>query len=88
MAAEGKLSWYNRRFYVTSERAFDDNAFVDDLIESVRAKLKAIDRNVPHLKMFETAEDRDIAKASLIGIDYVTEHAPAEVDEVYDHERF
>ena len=74
MAAEGKLTWYNRRFYMVSSKDFDGNAFVDDFIESVRGKLRAADRNVPHLKVFATAEDGDIAKASLLGIDYRTEH--------------
>lgn len=69
--AEQKLSWYNRQVYVRHCCAtFDGNAFVADLIDSIREKLKASHRNVPHLKVYAEAEDGTACKASLIGVDY------------------
>ena len=75
--AEAKLTWYNRRlFFKTMDGSkIDCNAFVDDLIESIRMKLIEIKRNVPHLKTFATSGNGDFNKASLIGVDYDTEYA-------------
>lgn len=73
IAAETCLSWYNRKAYLKAEAAFDGNAFVADLFESIREKLHAIGRNVPHLKAMVRAADGSFAKASLIGVDYLTE---------------
>lgn len=72
IAAESKLSWYNRNFFVKTqdESTFDGNEFVKDYIEKIREKLIANKRNVPHLKVFATAKDDDYNKSSLIGVDY------------------
>lgn len=72
--AEQKLSWYNRQVYLRHCCAsFDGNAFVADFIESIREKLKAHHRNVPHLKVYAEAEDGTACKASLLGVDYETQ---------------
>ncbi len=71
VAAEQKLSWYNRQFYVkVCCNTFDGNAFLGDFVESIREKLKVNHRNVPHLKVFSYSEDGDVCKISLLGIDY------------------
>ena len=70
LAAEEKMSWYNRQCYLTSEEEFDGNQFLESFFDAVRGSLTAIGRNVPHLKaMGETAEG-DMAKLSLLGVDY------------------
>jgi len=74
IAAEKRLSWYNRKFYVKKlDGRFDGNQFVDCLFEAIRQKLIAIERNVPHLKAMARGADGACAKASLIGVDYETE---------------
>ena len=76
MAAEGKLSWYNRRFFLKTRDGaqFDGNAFIDDFIEALRRGLIGNKRNVPHLKTFAVGGENDFGKASLLGVDYVTEY--------------
>lgn len=76
MAAESKLSWYDRRFFIKNDSAYDGNAFAESFINAISEKLKANERNVPHLKVFVTGEGSDYAKASLIGVDYTS---------VFDH---
>lgn len=71
-AAERRLSWYDRRAFVKASAPFDGNAFLADLFETIREKLHAAGRNVPHLKAFADGDGQH-AKASLIGIDYPTE---------------
>ena len=71
-AAERRLSWYDRRAFVRSAAPFDADAFLSDLFEAVREKLRAAERNVPHLKAFAEGDGQH-AKASLLGIDYPTE---------------
>lgn len=74
LAAEQKLSWYNRQFYVNNDEGFDGNQFARDLLNAIREELKAIARNVPHLKLFaETEEGGDVCKMSLLGVDYAIE---------------
>ena len=75
LAAESCLSWYNRKLYLKSDAVFDGNAFIADLFEAIRAKLREIGRNVPHLKAMARASDGSYAKASLVGVDYPTEFA-------------
>lgn len=75
IAAEKRLSWYNRQFQVVAERPFDGNAFVEDLMETVRGKLRRAGRNIPHLKVMASTPEWTSAKASFLGIDY-----PAEFD--------
>lgn len=71
VAAEQKLSWYNRQLYVTvCCGTFDGNAFLGDLVESVRAKLKSKHRNVVHLKVYAEGADGTACKISLLGVDY------------------
>lgn len=71
VAAEQKLSWYNRQLYVTvCCGTLDGNAFLGDLVESVRAKLKGKRRNVPHLKVYAEGADGTACKISLLGVDY------------------
>lgn len=72
IAAEQRLCWYDRRFFAKSETPVDGNAFIRAFFECVREKLRAVGRNVPHLKIFVDGEGQH-AKASLIGIDYPTE---------------
>jgi len=72
LAAEQRLSWYNRKFFAKGSDETDGNAFVEALFEAVRAKLKAAGRNVPHLKIFINGKE-GFAKASLLGVDYKTE---------------
>ncbi len=76
LAAESKLSWYNRRFFLKAKdgKEFDCNAFIDDFIEAIRIKLVKNKRNVPHLKIFAVGGENDFGKASLLGIDYKTEY--------------
>ena len=71
LAAEQRLSWYNRKFFVkkTDGIPVDGNAFISDYFEAVRAKLQAVQRNVPHLKLFANGAG-EAAKASLLGVDY------------------
>ena len=71
IAAEQKLSWYNRQFYVKiCCGSFDGNAFLGDLVEAIREKLLWQNRNVPHLKIFADGGDGTACKISLIGVDY------------------
>ncbi|MEN6327558.1 MAG: GTP-binding protein [Syntrophomonas sp.] len=71
VAAEQKLSWYNRQFYVKiCCGKFDGNAFLQDYVESIRAKLKDNHRNVPHLKVYADGTDGEACKISLLGVDY------------------
>ena len=74
IAAEKRLSWYNRKFFAksVSGTAADANAFVSALFERIRVSLTEIGRNVPHLKAFVTGAGRAFAKASLIGVDCET----------------
>ena len=73
VAAEKKMSWYNRRFFVKGSEPFDGNAFVTAFIEAVRGLLIAAKRNAPHLKVFAIASGDEFVKASLIGVDYPIE---------------
>ena len=71
VAAEQKLSWYNRQFYVkVCCGTFDGDAFLGDLVEAIRLKLLRSRRNVPHLKVFAEGEDGTFCKISLLGVDY------------------
>ncbi|MGI6711228.1 MAG: GTP-binding protein [Bacillota bacterium] len=71
IAAEQKLSWYNRQLYVKiCCGTFDGNAFLEDLIENIRTKLKDKHRNIPHLKVFANGADGTACKISLLGVDY------------------
>jgi len=71
IAAEQKLSWYNRQLYVKiCCGTFDGNAFLEDLVEAIRAKLKENHRNVPHLKVYADGADGTACKISLLGVDY------------------
>jgi len=77
IAAEKRLSWYNRRFYVKSRTGalLDGNQFTYEFVEAVRKKLRFIQRNVPHLKVFAAGENGAFAKLSLLGIDYELEYS-------------
>ena len=68
IAAERRLSWYDRRCFLKRETAIDGNAFLSDLFGAVREKLRAAGRNVPHLKAYADG-GAESAKASLLGID-------------------
>jgi len=71
IAAEQKLSWYNRQLYVKiCCGTFDGNAFLTDLVEAIRARLKNKQRNVPHLKIYAEGTDGTACKISLLGVDY------------------
>jgi Ni2+-binding GTPase involved in maturation of urease and hydrogenase len=71
VAAEQKLSWYNRQFYVRiCCGTFDGNAFLGDLVEFTRTRLKDKHRSVPHLKVYADGADGTICKISLLGVDY------------------
>lgn len=79
VAAEGKLSWYNRQYYAkVCCNDFDGNAYLQDLAEEIRVRLQKIGRNVPHLKLFANMEDGDFAKISLTGVD-----EPIELDHAF-----
>lgn len=74
VAAEKKLSWYDRKFFVSSDKKFDGNIFTEEFVEVIRDKLKENKKNTPHLKVLTAAADEnDYAKASMIGIDHPTE---------------
>ncbi|MFB0919263.1 MAG: GTP-binding protein, partial [Oscillospiraceae bacterium] len=62
MAAEAKLSWYDRRFYVKADKPFSGNAFASAYIDAVTSRLKAAGKNIPHLKLFAAGEDNDYLK--------------------------
>ncbi|MEG2175179.1 MAG: GTP-binding protein, partial [Oscillospiraceae bacterium] len=69
IAAEQKLSWYNRQIYAKiCCKTFDGNEFLEDLVESIRDKLKQHHRNVPHLKVYADATDGTACKISLLGV--------------------
>jgi len=71
VAAEQKLSWYNRQFYLRiCCGGFDGNAFLIDYVETIREKLKSHHRNVPHLKVFADGAESGVCKISLLGVDY------------------
>lgn len=70
IAAEQKLCWYNRQFYVNNDKGFDGNGFAVDMLNAIRDELKNIARNVPHLKLFAETENGDVCKMSLLGVDY------------------
>lgn len=70
MAAESKLSWYDRRLFIKKDVEFDGNAFITDFAYIVAKKLRFCGKNVPHLKLFSAGgSGGDYAKASLIGVD-------------------
>lgn len=75
VAAESKLSWYDRQFFCKRRDSghFDGNRFVLDYIDAVRNRLASLGRNAPHLKVLGVAEDGSLVKASLLGVDYQTE---------------
>lgn len=75
IAAEAKLSWYNRQFYVKAQEgaSFDGNAFAIDFMDSIRLRLASLKRNAPHLKVLGISETDQMLKASLLGVDYETE---------------
>ncbi len=74
-AAEEKLCWYNRQYYVrVCCDTFDPDAYLAALAAFIRDRLRAEARNVPHLKLYAETES-GAAKLSMVGID-----APAEVD--------
>ncbi len=80
VAAESRLSWYNRRIFMEQrdEKNIDYNAVITDIFEEIRKGLRKSGGNVPHLKMFAADSDldrTDFFKASLIGIDYDIEYA-------------
>ncbi|MDR1510723.1 MAG: hypothetical protein LBS53_13945 [Synergistaceae bacterium] len=76
IAAESKLCWYNRRFFIKTRDGskIDGNAFIGDFIEEARSELIKNKRNIPHLKIFATGCDDDFGKASLLGVDYKAEY--------------
>ena len=73
IAAESRLSWYDRRFFIKRLSPFSGNAFAEDYMESIRRELTDEGGNVPHLKLFVTGEGGDFAKVSLTGVDYALE---------------
>jgi len=76
IAAEKRLSWYNRKFFVRSPAGpFDGNALIDRLFETIRQKLIAAERNIPHLKVMARGDKGQCAKASLLGVDYAAEYS-------------
>ena len=83
IAAESRLSWYNRRvwFEQREDKNLDFNAVLGEVFERVRAALRAAGGNVPHLKIFASGVGRDYFKASLIGVDY-----PVEYDRRFENE--
>ncbi len=72
IAAERRLSWYNRKFFAKCEagRNVDGNEFITALFDKIRQGLKSANRNVPHLKAYASGAGKEFAKASLIGVDY------------------
>ena len=88
LAAESKLSWYNRRLFLKTRDGmkFDCNAFIDDFIEAIRGKLIKNKRNIPHLKIFAVGGKNDFGKASLIGTDYKIEY-DKKIQKKYDELR-
>ena len=72
IAAETRMSWYNRKFFSKSETPIDGNAFIRDLFADISRRLRDAGRNVPHLKIFVSGDKGETAKASLVGIDYDT----------------
>ena len=72
LAAEEKMSWYNRQFFVKGE-PFDGNEFAARLMDAVRASLAAVGRNVPHLKLMGETGEEELLKVSLTGVDYPLE---------------
>ena len=80
IAAEERMSWYNRRVYLEQreDRDTDFSAVLSDLFEGVRAGLRKRGGNVPHLKMFAAGTDSDFFKASLLGVD-----CPVEYDRLF-----
>ena len=70
MAAESKLSWYDRKLFIKKAEPFDVNEFMCDFAANVAQRLRRDKGNVPHLKLFASTASGEYAKASLIGIDY------------------
>ena len=69
VAAENKLCWYNRQFFVKGAE-FDGNQCMVDFINIIRELLQKAGGNVPHLKVFAEKNSGDCCKFSLIGVDY------------------
>jgi G3E family GTPase len=69
IAAESKLSWYDRRFYLKADKPFNGNTFAEAFFDAVAARLRAVGKNVPHLKLFAAGEENDYLKVSLIDVD-------------------
>jgi Ni2+-binding GTPase involved in maturation of urease and hydrogenase len=72
IAAESKLCWYNRRFFIKTwdGSKIDGNEFISDFVEKLRSELVKNKRNIPHLKIFAIGGDSDFGKVSLLGVDY------------------
>ena len=69
MAAEEKLSWYDRQYYVkVCCDTFDANSYLKDLAEGIINRLQAEGRNVPHMKIFAGSAEGEWAKLSVLGI--------------------
>lgn len=74
VAAEEKLSWYNRQLVAAAgNTTFDGNDFLTVYAESTRMLLKAHARNVPHMKLFGISDRDEMGKLSLLGVDYALE---------------
>ena len=68
LAAESRLSWYDRQYYVkVCCDTFDGNAYLRDLAEGIRCRLEKAGRNIPHLKLFAGTPEEDWAKLSVLG---------------------
>lgn len=66
-AAEEYLGWLNSSVLLNTHQFIDMNAFIKNLMENLREKLKQQNIEIAHLKIYGIAED-DWAKASLTSI--------------------
>ena len=80
MAAEEKLSWYDRRFTLTADAPFDANEAARFYMETAARLFIEADRNVPHLKLFAMGRENDYLKLSLIDA-----YAPLSIDREAKH---
>ena len=73
-AAMGGISEYNIQYHaVVCCNDFDGNAYLIELAESVQAGIRALDAEIPHLKLLAWEPEGDYGKVDLLGTERAIE---------------
>ena len=77
-ASMSKISEFYEQYHVSvCCDTFDGNAYLKDLAQAIRGSIREKGAVLPHLKLLAYSEDKDYAKADLLGIDREIELAHA-----------